>query len=268
MDGWVHYTHLFSARLSLRGKHHRTLQGIKNSDGSCTMSDSGTVAAGGMGQYSEPLAVNSDLCQEILLTGTLTQASAAQLAAANAALSDVRDVSSAFGFAPARVKSAPAQALGATTVTSSAYSGSRWVDPAYVVITALTNDLSWQRTGTAVPSASYTIKPYEFAYDGWYNSWTPHPPFNWGPGYVSITSSETFTNVDFEALLLSLSIAFGGWSTVYAACGSDVSPAVFTHTETTRGKADGSVSWSWSDTKKGGCSSLVHHDSYAGYGSF
>lgn len=181
---------------------------------------------------------------------------------------------STLGTAPEAESGVTSTAVSGVTRTSKAYGGSRWVDPLFIVITALTIDLTWNHNGRSVPSASYVIKPYKFKYDGWTTSGTPHPPFTFKRGSVNVTASETFKNVDFEQLLLYLAsllpfpASLSAETTVYAACGFDASPAVFKHTESITGKADGSYSWSYSDSKKGGCSDLVHHDTYTAYGTF
>jgi hypothetical protein len=290
-DGWIYYNDVLADTAYLLKKTTKLITGRKSADGTCTVSASGTVPVGSLGYYSETKAFNPQTCQEMVEGGFLTTMSARQLhlstsstdtgdpsATADSNLPTEEDSSTADASATddqaGQQKSSDSTRASTTeaaaTRTSKAYSGSRWVDPLYIVITALTVDLTWKHNGSSVPSASYVIKPYEFPYDGWFNSGTPHPPFTFKPGSVNVTASEMFVNTDFENLLLANAARFGpaAVAAVLAACRFDTSPAVFKHTESITGKADGSYSWSYNDSKKGGCSSLVHHDSYNGYGTF
>ena len=179
-DGWVHYSKTLVDELDLNGKSTHLVNGRLGIDGTCTIGESGTVEAGSLGHYSEPIASSMRTCQEIVVSGELTPSAIARLASAAAA--------GPKGLAPmtgTAIRPMTSSVFPLATATSKAYTGSRWVDPAFIVITALTIDLSWQRSGSSVPSAGYTIKPYEFAWDGWGNSGTPHPPFTFGAGFVS-----------------------------------------------------------------------------------
>jgi hypothetical protein len=303
-DGWIYYKDVPAETADLVNKTTTLITGTKSADGTCTFSASGTVPVGSLGYYIETKAFNPRTCQEMVVGGFLTPMSARQLHL-SASGTDTPDLSATAGLNlpnasatesataglnlpnasatdgqagqqrsgdPTGASTAEAAATQASkaTQTSKAYGGSRWIDPLFIVITALTVDLTWKHNGSSVPSASYVIKPYEFRYDGWYNSGTPHPPFTFKPRSVNVTASETFVNTDFENLLLAIAAPFGpgAVAAVIAACGFDTSPAVFKHTESITGKADGSFSWSYHDSKKGGCSDLVHHGSYYGYGTF
>jgi hypothetical protein len=282
-DGWLHYENVAADAADLSDKTTALLTGTKSADGTCTIGASGTVPEGRLGYYSSTKAFNPQTCQEMVEGGFLTTTSARQLhlstsstdpsITADSNLPTAADSVTA-GASTNSISTPQTDATSTTatvTRTSSAYTGSRWVDPLFIVITALTVDLKWQHSGSSVPSASYVVKPYEFKYDGWSNSGTPHPPFTFKPGSVNVTASESFVNTDFEQLLRFIARLVGGPGAevaVIAACGFDTSPAVFKHTESITGKADGSYSWSYQDTKKGGCSNLVHHDNYNGYGTF
>lgn len=112
------------------------------------------------------------------------------------------------------------------------------------------------------------MMPYEFRYDGWSNSGTPHPPFNFATTSVSVQANETFRNTDFEQMMLAVSAGFpGGTAAVFAACGFNASPAVFNLRNYIRGNADGSYYWSYSDSRSGGCADLVRHRHWSAYGS-
>jgi len=264
--GWIHYNNALVYSLSLKNLSVVTVTGSRNSQGVCSFTDQGTVLPGSLGSYSEQVAVNPGLCQQEVAEGTLTAASVAALAARNAAATNVATGS---GSAPATATKGSATAnVAAATTNTTAYNKTSFVDPVDITINSLSENLTWAHNGSAVPSASYRIVPYEFAYDGWSNSGTPHPGFNFGTGYVWIRANETFRNSDFEDLLLELSMSFpGGPALVYAVCGFSIATAVFNHSDYIEGLASGGYDWSYSYSTSGGCTDLVTFEHHTGFGS-
>lgn len=285
-DGWIHYNDTEAGSLQLTAPSTVTVTGTADSDG-CTFDETGDVAAGVEGTYVEQIAVNPTTCQEQLVEGTLTSSAQSILDAQSSA-----DIGSVDGDAPDQsTDTASAPALDGSgnpivptpihnvtpkvvtphsAVTTHAYEKTSYVDPVGLTITSLSFNLGWTHNNGVLSSASYKIVPYDFKYDGWSTSGTPHPGFSWGSGNksVGISGHEQFKNNDFEALLLAVSAAIpGGPAAVFAACGFSVATAVFNHTESIRGNGDGGYSWSYSDKTSGGCSNLVHHKHYSDFGS-
>jgi hypothetical protein len=264
--GWIHYNRALVYSLSLKNFSVVTTAGSRNQQGVCSFTEHGTVLPGSVGSYSEQVAVNPGLCQQKVAEGTLTAASVAALAARNAAATHVATSS---GRAPVTATKGSATAnVAAATTNTTAYNKTSFVDPVNITINSLSENLTWAYNGSVVPSASYLIVPYEFAYDGWSNSGTPHPGFNFGTGYVWIRANETFSNNDFEDLLLALSAGFpGGPALVFAVCGFSVATAVFSHSDYIEGLAGGGYNWSYSYSTSGGCTDLVTFEHHTGFGS-
>jgi hypothetical protein len=272
--GWVHYNNVAANSLRLANRKTVTISGKIDSAGTCSMTETGSASPDTAGAYSEEIAVNSSTCQEQLVVGTLTPADLASLnAQSNGALVASGTTISATAArnaagAAATPNTGVRPASIAPTTSSGAYEKTAYIDPAYLTITSLSANLTWAHNGSRVPNASYRIVPYEFKYDGWSTSGTPHPPFAFAAGKVSIQANETFRNNDFEALLLSVSAAFpGGPAYVFAACGFSISTAVFNLRNYIQGNANGSYNWSYNDTTSGGCSDLVRHRHWSAYGS-
>jgi hypothetical protein len=263
---WAKFANPMSNRLHLSGAHTVTIRGTADPTGSCFFQETGSVAAGGPAVYTEQLAVDASQCVEQVLEGTPTKADLAYLNS----LDTSRGLGTPSKASATSPKVGPASPLlAAATTSSSAYEKTSYKDPVNITITSLSANLTWAHNGSSVPSASYRIVPYEFQYDGWSNTGTPHPGFNFTSSSVSIQANETFKNTDFEQLLLAAGLLTCGpacLAAVYAACGFTVAPAVFTHREYIKGNADGGYNWGFNDSATGGCSSLINNGYlYAGH---
>jgi hypothetical protein len=238
-DGWVTFTHATDG-ISMKHATTLTVQGTKRSGGGCSFHETGATKAGSEGVYSTETAINPSTCAERVVRVPM-----------------------------ARAPGASANVAAATTTTT-AYTKTSYIDPFQITITSLAANLSWQHSGSSVPSASYNIYPYEFRYDGWSNTGTPHPGFSFTSGAVSIRASETFRNNDFEELMIALAtltLGPAGAAYVIAACGFSVATAVFNLSEYIKGNSSGGFNWSYNDSTSGGCSDLVSHHHYSGFGT-
>ncbi|MDQ2838526.1 MAG: hypothetical protein M3Y42_17625 [Actinomycetota bacterium] len=263
---WAKFATPMANQLHLSGVHTVTIHGAADSAGTCSFQETGAVPAGGSPVFTEQLAVDSSQCVEQVLEGTPTQGDLAYL--------NSLDTSGGSG-APSKATAtstrlSPAKTLiAAATTSSTAYEKTAYKDPVNITITSLSANLTWAHNGSSVPNASYRIVPYEFQYDGWSNSGTPHPGFTFTSSSVSIQANESFKNTDFEQLLLAAGLLTCGpacLAAVYAACGFSVAPAVFTHREYIKGNASGGYNWSFNDSATGGCSSLINNGYlYAGH---
>ncbi|MCP2343841.1 hypothetical protein [Actinomadura rupiterrae] len=252
-DGWITYTTTRYQSLKLSGVTRSTVQGKKSADGTCTIGSSGTAAAGSPSTYQEETAYNPVKCQSRIVTGKMSAAVARTLEAPAADSSDA--------------KSRVGPMSAAATQYSSAYEKTSWIDPIRITITSLTTNLKWPLWGAGGWLYGRN-NPYEFRWDGWKNSGTPkvvfHPvgPINSrsGSGW-KVNAAERFTNVDFERYVI-LVLGPSGW----AACGFNTAPAHFNHNVTVGGYRNNWRSWAYSDSKRGGCSNLVHHGQWNGWG--
>lgn len=226
----------------------------RRADGSCTFSERIRQTKGSAPLYVETTGENLLTCQRHVRSGEMTKEQAAKL--------------SVQGGKTTKASSVPSNSSQSSQTTSElsarAVEGSRWVDPLGVVITSLSIDLAWRADFVTMLGANYNITSDEFPYDGWGDSGTPQPPIQFGNGYALVEADEAFANADFEMLLLSIAATSGpaAVAAVYAACGFDVSLATFYHYEYMEGVFDGTYYWGYNDTKSGGCSDLVHGDSF------
>lgn len=259
-QGWIHFNATQSATVSLKNTVSKTQSGKRDAQGNCIFSDSGTTAAGASGTYQVEVAINPSICAEKLLAGVLTPAASKALNVTPATDTPVLSTT-ATANAPAVEKSYATQVAAATSSTT-AYEKTSYIDPLYITITSLSANLTWSHNGSSVPGASYRIVPYNFAYDGWSTSGTPRPGFTFAGNNVHITASEQFRNNDFELLLIAI---FGPLTIEH--CGYSVATAVFNHSEYIQGNASGGFNWNYTDSTSGGCSNLVSHAHYSGFGS-
>lgn len=273
-SGWIHYNQPAAANLSLQGEQTVTIAGAVDSTGTCTFTEEGTSAPGSAATYTEEVAVNPGTCQQQLVQGGLTTGDEASLNAQSDSEASQDNPGAPASTLTQTPYSDPLpllkrnSVLSATTSSSQAYEKTSYIDPVWLTITSLSANLTWTHNGSTVPSASYRIVPYEFRYDGWSNTGTPHPPFSFASNSVSVQANETFRNNDFEQMMIAVSAGFpGGPAYVYAACGFSVSTAVFNLRNGIRGNANGTYTWSYNDSTSGGCSDLVRHRHWSGYGS-
>ena len=259
-DGWINYTKSQAPSLGLADLKTTTVQGTRESDGTCVISGSSTSSSTAP-TYEEEVGFNPTTCTSKITTGTITPTAAAKLAAADPAPDTT---GSATGTAAASTGgTASAQVTAKATSYQSAHTVTKWIDPVNITITRQAINLKWPLYGAGGTLTS-SWPAYKFAYDGWSVSGPTFSGFKTLSGdagwYVSAKSH--FTNYDFAALIYFL-LGLPGW----LACGAHFSTrADFYHNVTVRGYRSGSRGSSWSDSKSGACSNLVHHATSNGYG--
>ncbi|MFD5537045.1 hypothetical protein ACFWIJ_04105 [Streptomyces sp. NPDC127079] len=266
-DGWITYTDDATSRFGVTGTV-ATITGTVDSDGNCTFGYSGDTSSAST-TYQQEVGYNPSTCQDRILTGSITPTQEASLVSPT----DTNDVpetpqsASSTGDASAAVTAAaqPFDENGsAVTASGTSYSNAHtktaWIDPINITITSLTTNLRWPLYG-ATGNLTARNNAYKFKYDGWSTSGTPTPKFSTVSGGWGTGGAETFKNNDFEDLVITL-LGPAGW----AACGFDSSTAVFKHNVHVYGYRNGDAHHTWSDSKAGGCSNLVHHRTSTGFG--
>lgn len=270
-DGWITYSDSETSRLGVTGTV-TTINGTVQSDGTCQF-DYDFTGSSSSPVYQQELGYNPSTCQERVLTGSISAADEASLTSPT----DTNDVaetpqaSTFSGDASAAVSpvaqpynNTGAAQSGAATPDSASYSNAHtktaWIDPVNITITSLTSNLRWPLYG-AGGSLNARNNAYKFKYDGWSTSGTPTPRIGTVSGGWGTGGSETFRNNDFEQYVIGI---FG--PSGYAACGFSTATAVFKHNVHINGYRNGSYKSTWSDSKAGGCSNLVHHRTSNGFG--
>lgn len=269
-DGWLHYTETLTAADDLTGAVTTTVTGVKQADGTCAITDAGGALAGPQSsadavELEEETAFNPSTCQEQVTSGTLTQTGVQRLAQQEPAATSGNSLGAASASADASVAESAGVAPAAASTASyeSAYIKTSWVDPVFITITSLTDDLSWPLYGAA-GTLRAAAKPYEFKYDGWSSTGATLGPFVTRPNNSgwSVRATDKFTNSDFATFIYSLLGAVG-----WAACGFTFSvTAHFYHDVTVYGYRNDTRNRAWNDKVDGACSNLVHHREASGFG--
>ncbi|SNX57986.1 hypothetical protein SAMN06272735_2462 [Streptomyces sp. TLI_55] len=266
-DGWITYSDDATRQFGVTGTV-TTVNGTVLSDGTCQFdsSDSGSSSST---TYQQEVGYNPTTCQDRILTGTITPTQEASLASGAdtntvaevpQSTSSTGDSSAAVGAATTPFNDTGAAEAAASTSYSNAHTKTAWIDPVNITITSLTTNLRWPLYG-AGGTLTARNNAYKFKYDGWSTSGTPRPSISSVSGGWGTGGAETFKNNDFEDVVLLL-LGPSGW----AACGFSTDTAVFKHNVHVYGYRSGARKSTWSDSKAGGCSNLVHHRTSNGYG--
>jgi hypothetical protein len=266
-QGWLHYNRTEAAGLALRDVSTITVVGTETSNHGCAFKEAGIVYKGSLGIYTEQIALNPTLCQEKLLLGKMTPTSLATLQAADEARGQSIGVNPAVSAAATRPGIAKSAISAPAATAARAYEKTSYVDPAFLTITSLSANLTWYGDGVNITSASYADVPYMFRYDGWRTIGNAGSAFTFRPTSVSINPHMQFLNSDFQRLLVAM--ASGNpllAAAVRFACGPQQT-AVFSLNEFIQGNSNQGFNWGYADAASGGCSQLVHHNHYSGFGS-
>jgi hypothetical protein len=140
-----------------------------------------------------------------------------------------------------------------------AFSKNSYVDPIGKVITALSLNLQIFPNTSLSPVGN--VVDYEFP-DGWSGA---------APTYSVLENGDNTTatelgywqqsNTEFETVM---NVLYPGIA--FIACGLTFAPAVFTQNIALSMSVNGQISTSNADSKSGGCSGLVHLDTWSGWG--
>lgn len=275
-DGWLNYTNTQASSLDLQNPTTTVVDGIPDPDGGCDFTDNiSATATSTEDVYSEEVGYNPATCQDRVLTGTLTEADQTTLNQADSQVAANSSTTDPLNAPLTSSQSAPTDSTGSgytslqsagSTSYGSAHINTQWIDPFFITITAMTNNLRWPLYG-AGGTVSGRVNPYEFPYDGWSSSGVKPSPLTIGSvtnGW-QLKATDHFTNRDF-ATFVYLSMGLSGW----LACGAPTTNrADFYHGLTITGYRDNTYSTSHAgDHKSGACANLVHHKTRVARGWF
>ncbi|MEJ0014531.1 MAG: hypothetical protein WDN07_02970 [Actinomycetota bacterium] len=258
-SGTFHYTNTLSSPQDLSGAVTSVVQGTRNSSGACVFSDPNSVGP----KFGTEIAYNPTTCQDTMLFGQLTSKGIADLAAISPASTPSPGTSTKLAGGAAQ----PSAALSPASYDGwqSAYNKVAFIDPINLTIVSLSNNFTWEISGSSVIYGNTTPSAYleHFGGDvttstGFGTSYT-----NIGGAYgIQSTTWNSWTNSDFEAWMVFFLGAPG-----YAACGFNSSSSQFYIAPTVTGNSDTTFTHSDVHTKSGGCTDLIHTNYNSGYGT-
>ncbi|MBO9556024.1 hypothetical protein [Cellulomonas sp.] len=261
-DGWVHY----DSSLSTVGATGTTttVVGVRDADGACTYSGSGSAAAGDKrATYTEEVAYNPATCESTLLTAPVTDAQLATLTGVTGEVS--RSTTSSLAPIASTDPVTTSRTFSSTTLATTVYQRylkTSWIDPINITISTQKAGLRWTSTSWrnwAVSRDSFKGCIGGVCLDKTYIV-SSSAPFGSVTGGWKITGNVHFRNTSFAKWVVAV-LGPTGW----AACGFPTSSqADFYHKDAVTGKKTGASSWSWSDSKSGACTNLVHHGDATG----
>lgn len=268
--GWVHYTNLLSDRVAVQGARTSMVAGIREPDGSCGTSGSGTANAAASTNFREEVALDPSTCAQEIVSGHVGPGGLATLNALARQSATPTSSPSPTSILKARARPASSvagpksQAVAATTF-SEAYNKTAWIDPLNITITSLAANIKYPLYGSG-PWVYYWADPYEFPLDGWSSTGVtntfsylyPRDTYGW-----QVDSVDHFTNTDFATFIYS-TLGLAGW----LACGAQFTvTAHFNHNVIVQGYSNGNRGWGWNDSASGACANLVHHAQWSGFGT-
>jgi hypothetical protein len=265
-DGWVQY----KSELAVSGVPTTTVRvaGTQDAEGGCSLSGAATAVAGDtQASYIEEVGYNPATCQFDLRTTTATPTQIASLGSPLETTSTVNSITSS-AIAPVLITKTTTDMTTDSLVTAAAasiynrYLKTRWIDPINITISSQTVALQW--TGTAWRKWAYKRDSFKGCVAGACLDKT----------YI-VSGSDSFTtltngwrkqaNVHFRNTSFAKWVAAVLGLTGWAACGFPTSfTANFHHQDIVTGYKSGSSAWSWSDSKSGACTNLVHHGTSTG----
>ena len=211
------------------------VEGKKNVDGSCTLSESGSVPPGGLAEHSDEIAFNASTCESQISQYRLSNEEAVVADAVGESTGVAATETEQSGFAAP----APAGVGALATYSEGAYSRTWYEDPPGLDVTSVRNSTNWSYNGSCVLSntarANYS----------WLSGWSKLSS-NLNGGYTCARSTSS-SYAKFRNGIFCLTID--------------------TYNTYDRnniwGQENGGYSWSYNVTKSGGCTALlsVHHSS-------
>ncbi len=215
-----------------------TIEGRKNPDGSCTISDSGSVPPGGLAVRSDEIAFNPITCQSQIARYRLSneEAALADDAAEDTARASSSEESSGSGR---NVTGGPGDAASMAVSSEGAYSRTWYEDPPGIDVTSVRNSTNWTYNGSCVLSQTGRAHYSWFTTSGWSKIGE-----DFEAGY-NCSRSRSSSYARFRNGVFCLTID------TYNTYDRN---RIF-------GQEDGGYNWSYDATKSGGCTALlsIHH---------
>lgn len=227
---WVRYEHAEA----LRAAERRTYRGKRLDGGGCAYEGEEVAAVGEVVEERE-VAHNARACLMV------TERAARPAVEGDATVADspgAGHTSETEEATPEVAGSDGAGAEASVAATHAAWHQTRYRDPIFITVNGATTNVTWQSDGTCVSNSwGHTTDYTWLTASGWGKNW-----------------SETHASRDCAGATTTSNSAFVNGT--FCVGGAD------THTEyvpnTIRGQADGTYHMTWSASKSGGCSSLLH----------
>ncbi|WP_433226608.1 hypothetical protein [Microtetraspora malaysiensis] len=254
-DGWIEYKSMLRS-VGASGKTSR-VAGQREEDGGCTLPGSDEASLGSMqATYTEEVAYNPATCEFDVLAADLTPSQAADLnSMSDAAPSDVSSTEDAAA-------SQEAGGVAPLAATYGRYLKTSWIDPININISSQKVGLKW--TSSSWLNWAYKRDSFKGCVGGVCLDktyiYSGSDSFSTLSNGWKKTAKVHFRNTSFAKWVVGI-LGASGW----AACGFPTSSqADFYHTDSVTGYKNGGSAWSWSDSKSGACTNLVHHGNQTG----
>ncbi|MCF6476777.1 hypothetical protein FAF44_51935 [Nonomuraea sp. MG754425] len=254
-DGWIEYKSMLRS-VGASGEMSR-VAGTREEDGGCTLPGSDeTPPDSSRTTFTEEVAYNPATCEFDILVADLTTSQAADLNAMSDA--DPSDVSSTGDAATSDETGVVAPAA----TTYSRYLKTSWIDPINITISSQKVGLKW--TSSSWRNWAYKRDSFKGCIGGVCLDktyiYSSSDSFSTLSNGWKKTANVHFRNTSFALWVVAI-LGPTGW----AACGFPTSSrADFYHKDSVTGYKNGGSAWSWSDSKSGACTNLVHHGKQTG----
>lgn len=259
-DGWIHYPSLLAkagiAPSAAKGSTG-TVKGTRSGAG-CRLSYTGTWKPTQGEIFVEEIAFRPQTCESRIRITRVTQSQVGAISrASRGAPSKPATATSATAGKSATPTVAPAGAVH----TYLAHNKTLWIDPINITISSQAANLKWKSSKTLVSKRvdryGFVGKIVNIPVDS-----TRLVSSGTSTSVVTLTANATFQNTDFARWVTTI-LGAPGW----IACGFPRSPlATFKFTNVITGSTSAKFTYSWSDSKSGACTNLVHHGQNVGPG--
>lgn len=254
-DGWITFPSVLE-QVGRAGEVFRIRGEV--TDGTCTLSGTFTANRGDDTTYfTEEVAYNPATCEADYMRAAVDQQ---QIAAIDAVLGRGQQHDASLAPKAGSGNGGDVSALAATTY--SRYLRTAWIDPINIEITYQRVAMKWTSTtlvGKSDSSAGWGLCFGGTCFDKTSLLSTSRATTTRTTGWTYRADSH-LRNTSFAKYVVAV-IGLTGW----AACGFPTSfTADFYHSGSVTGNKAGSSSWSWSDSKSGACTNLVHHGDTTG----
>jgi hypothetical protein len=259
-DGWIHYASLVDKAgiaSSSATTSTATVKGTRVGAG-CQLPYAGEWTPEQGQVFIEETDFRPETCESRIRVTRVTQNQVGAISRASGESLNKSVVTTPTNAANAALTNAtPAAAL----TTYLAHNKTLWIDPINITIASQAVNLKWKSNKTLVDTRAnrygFVGKIVGVPVDK-----TRLVSSSTSTSGVTFTANATFENTDF-ANWVTIILGAAGW----AACGFPSSPlATFRFKDVITGSAGATFTYSWSDSKSGACTNLVHHGQDVGSG--
>lgn len=215
------------------------IKGKKNANGSCTLSQSGSVEPGGLAVHSDEIAFNLTTCESQLADYELSNAEAVTADASGERGAAASHAASEAPTTPSSEGGSPPGPTALATFSEGAYSRTWYEDPPGLDVTSVRNSTNWSYNGSCVLSNTARANYSWLSGSGWSKQAS-----NLAGGYTCARSKSS-SYAKYRNGIFCLTI---DTYNVY-------------DRNNIYGQENGGYTWSYDATKSGGCTALlsIHH---------